>query len=560
MTQAPPPIPSPRTALRRLFQNVGGTLRDVVLVPFARRVPREWVVLRLDRGLVEASTTSPWLEQYLQRPETLASALECLEYARGDDRVHGVLLKLGRGAVGWAKASALARAVGQLREAGTQVVVYAESTGNAGAWLGALADQFWMAPEGRLDLLGVRVETPFLRRALEKLRIRPDVISAGRYKAAAETLERESMSRPAREALEVVVEQLYEALVDGLATGRSQDPERAREWVDNGPYLASQAREAGLVDDLVYADELPVRLGALKRDDEEADEEHEARLVSSATYLRVARPRFRWQPVLGRASEIAVVPIQGLIRSGTASPRGTPGLLKRIGEDENVCAVVLRIDSPGGDPLASDLIWRSVRKLSESKPVVASLGDTAASGGYYVAMAANEIIAEPTTLTGSIGVIMAGLKFDGFLEDLGVSFDSVERGRHAGIYDPVQPRTEEEHALLRRQIELIYESFVGKAAEGRGMTEKQLNKVAQGRVWTGANAMERKLVDGLGGLDTALARARELAGLGPDEGRVTYFSAQPPTLGRVFRPSPLEAAPFGLQGAQLRCPIRVSLN
>jgi len=556
---ATPPLPSPGTIVRRLLQNLGGGLRDIAFLPIASRMPREWVSLRLDRGLTETSSASPWLEDMLHRPGTLANALECLSYAREDRRVHGVLLKLGRGSLGWGKVNALARALGRLRDAGKRVVAYAESTGNAGGWLGARADHFWMAPEGRLDLLGVRIETPFLRSALEKLRIEPDVISAGRYKSAAETLERGSMSRAAREALEAVIERLYEALIEGLAGGRARDSERAREWVDNGPYLAEQARDIGLVDELVYADELPERLAALAPGNGDSEEGREARVVSSGSYLRVARPRFRWQPVLGEPSEIAVVTLTGLITPSAGSGRGIVGLLGRLAENESVCAVVLRIDSPGGDPLASDLIWRAVRKLAEAKPVVSSLGDTAASGGYYVAMAANEIIAEPTTLTGSIGVVMAGLKFDAFLEQLGVRFDAVERGRHAGIYDPVHPRTEEERALLRQQIELLYRHFVSKAADNRGLSEDALERVAQGRVWTGSHAREHALVDSLGGLDAALDRARELAGLAPDAGRVVHHAVSV-ALGRFLRSSPLERAPRGAAGAQFLCPIRARLD
>lgn len=555
MMSVPPQLPSPGVVLRRLLQNLGGGLRDLVLLPFLSRIPREWVVLRLDRGLAEASTPSPWLEQLMQRPPLLANVLEVMRYAQRDEQVQGVLLKLGPGSLGWAKVSALARALGRLREAGKRVVAYAENTGNAGAWLGAMADHFWMAPEGRLDLLGVRMEVPFLRRALEKLQIEPDVISAGRYKSAAETLERSSMSRAAREALEAVVERLYEALIDGLASGSAGSAERAREWIDNGPYLAVQAQEIGLVDELVYADEVPQRLAALAPGNGEPEAGHEARLVSAASYARVARPRFQWQPVLGEANELAVVVLQGLILPGAGSSRGIVGLLGRLAQSDNVRAVVLRIDSPGGDPLASDLIWRAVGKLAEKKPVVASLGDTGASGGYYVAMAANEIIAEPTTLTGSIGVVMASLKFDAFLEQLGVSFDAVERGRHAGIYDPVRARTEEERALLRRQIELLYTDFVRKAAKDRGLSEEVLDRVAQGRVWTGSHAKEHALVDQLGGLDVALARVRELSGLEPEAGRVVQYAVSP-VAARFLRSSPLERA----RGAQFLCPVQVRLD
>jgi protease-4 len=554
------PVPSPGTVARRLLQNLGRGVRDTALFPLTSRAPREWVVVRLDWGLTEASPVPPWAEGMLQRPGTLANVLDCLDLAHKDPRVCGVLFKLGRASLGWAKLSALERALGRLREAGKHVVVYAESAGNAAAWLGALANHFWMAPEGRLDLLGVRVEAPFVRQALEKLRIRPEVFFAGRYKSAGETLERRSMSPTAREALDEVVEGLYDSLLNGLAQGRAGDKERAREWVDQGPYLASQAKDIGLVDELVYDDELPTRLAAIADETEPSDTSREAHLVTTPAYLRLARPRFRWQPLLGGPNVIAVVPVQGLIGPGAGHSRGVVGQLRRLADSDEVCAVVLRVDSPGGDPLASDLIWRAVKKLTEKKPVVASLGDTAASGGYYVAMAANEIVAETTTLTGSIGVVMLSLEFEGLLETLGVRFDSVERGKHSGIYDPVRPRTEEERAVLKDQVKTLYRSFLKKAADGRGLALEEVEKVAEGRVWTGENAHTRKLVDRLGGLDTALARARELAGIGAEEGRVMHCSPLTSVLSRLLQPSPTDGSFQPLGEAQFRCPVQIRLR
>ncbi|MFQ5514402.1 MAG: signal peptide peptidase SppA [Myxococcota bacterium] len=562
-----PPHASPGRLLRRTLRNVGTGLHDSLRVPLSLRVPREWLVLRLDRGLVEASPTAPWLDEALRRPTALPVLLECLELARTDRRLQGVLLRLGRARLGWARAAALARALEGLREAGKLRVAYAEQTGNAGAWLGGLCDQFWMAPEGRLDLVGVRVETPFLRGALEKLRVRPEVIFAGRYKSAGEILERSSMSREAREALDPVVAQLYGALVDGLARGRAGSADRARRWIDEGPYLASQAQACGLIDDRVYADELPLRLAALTKG-AGSDAEHEARLVGPAAYLRAARPAFAWQPLLG-GGELAVVPLQSLITPGSGSPRGVVGLLRRLARSPEVRAVVLRVDSPGGDPLASDLIWRAVCRLGEVKPVVASLAEIAASGGYYVAMGAQRVIAEPTTLTGSIGVVMASLELEGLLEQLGVRFDAVERGRHAGIFDPLRRRSEEERALLRRQVQCLYDSFVDKVAASRGLTRARVEEVAQGRVWTGRDAQEHGLVDALGGPDAALAQARELAGLAPGEGRVVYHSPVASWLAQGFQSGPLDLGSIlrtgrpplpPIDGAQLFCPISAPLR
>ena len=557
--------PAPGVIARRLLRNTGIALRDALAAPFARRVPREWVVVRLDRGLAELPGSSAWLDAWRPGPRPFTAVLEALERAGGDPRVHGVLIRVGQSPLGWARVSGLVRALGRLREQGKRSVVYAESTGNAGAWLGAAADGFWMTPEGRLDLLGVRVENAFVRGALDHLRIRPDVIHAGRYKTAGEIVERASMSPEAREALEPVVDELYGELVRGLAQGRADSEEQARRWIDEGPYLASEAHELGLVDELVYGDELAERLARLGASDgapSAPDGEREARLVPDALYLRVSRPHFALEPLREGRVEIAVVGVEGLIRSAERSARPLVALLRRLAKMPTVRAVIVRINSPGGDPLASDLIWRAVCKLGEDKPVVASLGDTAASGGYYVAMAAHEIVAEPTTLTGSIGVVLIGLQFEETLERLGIQFDGVKRGRHAGIYDPYRARSAEERAVLERQVDQLYRAFLEKAAAGRGRSVGEIETVAAGRVWTGTQARDHGLVDHLGGLEMALERARSLAGLPADAGQPVFVAPRATWLQRLRGQEPIAgpAALDLLQGIRLLCPLRIPLR
>jgi protease-4 len=559
----------------RVLANLGIAVRDVAMAAAASRIPRDWVVLPLDRGVSEAAPTLPaLLRSPVPAPPTLAEILEALALAGRDRRVRGVVLHLGRAPLGWAQVADLARACEELRASGKKLAVYAESTGNAGAWLGALADRFWMAPEGRLDLLGVKLESLFLRRALDRMGVTADVIAAGIYKSAGEIVERESLSEPARRALESVIDDLYGALVDGLARGRAGSPERAKEWIDAGPYLVAEARDAGIVDDLVYPDEVPARLVALGggaaapaatvADGSEEDRSVERRMISLPTYVRVARRRFRWHPIASGPARIAIVPILGLVRSSMGSSRGLAGLLRRIARMDEVRAVVLRIDSPGGDPLASDLLWRAVRKLGEEKPVVASLGDTAASGGYYVAMAAHEIVAEPTTLTGSIGVVLASLGVHGLLDDLGIDVDGVERGRHVGIYDPTRARSAEERHLLGRQVRRLYDDFVQKASACRSMPAEGMEQIAQGRVWTGGAAHALGLVDHLGGWERAVARAAELSGvprervvaswLGPRFGGVGRFWHREPLHGRI------SDLPGLFSGAQLLWPFRIPLR
>jgi protease-4 len=490
----------------------------------------------------------------LQLPRVLATVLRALDRAAQDPRVRGVLLRVGTAALGWGKVNALARAVRDLRDAGKKVVVYADRTGNAGAWLGAQADRFWMAPEGRLDLLGVRTESLFLRPVLDRLGVRAEVMQVGRYKSVGETLTRDSMSAAAREALEEVVDSLYGRLVDGLASGKAGSTEQARRWVDEGPYVAGEAREIGLVDDLVYGDEIATRLDELVGGANASP--REARLTSETSYLRFSHEGFRWRPVLGRPDRIAVVPISGLLRSGAGSPQGVVGVLRGLARDRSVAAVVLRVDSPGGDPLASDLIWRAVRKVTERKPVVASLGDVAASGGYYVAMGANAIVAEPTTLTGSIGVVWAMLNVGGLLDRLGVGVEAVERGAHAGIYDPTRDRTGAERKRLRKQVEQLYSDFVAKVASGRRLDRARVEAVAQGRVWTGSRARDHNLVDDLGGLDRAVLRARELAGLPPEGEEPEFVRGYALPLRRLLGSEPV--AEDG--GLRLFCPVWIPLR
>jgi protease-4 len=540
-------------ALGTLLRNLLLGARDLALWPLEARVPREWVVLPLTRGLAEVPVAPSWLAALRPAPPTLLQAIEACERAARDPRVRGVLVRVGHAPLGWSQVSSLARALAELRAAGRTVVVYATAAGNAGAWLGSLADQFWMPPEGRLELVGVRVSSRYFRGTLDRLEIRSQVQSAGRYKSIGEQLTRERMSEPAREMLDAVVDGLYSSLVDGLAAGAAGDAETARRWVDEGPYRASEAHELGLVHALVYGDELASRLARLAGHEEE---DAEAKPLGLAPYLRVSRPRLRWTPLATGPQRIAVVPLAGMLRRSSASPRGLVGLLRRLERDASVRAVVLRIDCPGGDALASDLLWRAVRKLVERKPVVASFGDVAASGGYYVGMAANEIVAEPTTLTGSIGVALAWVEIDSFLESLGVTSDAVERGRHAGIYDLARARSLEERQLLRRQVEQTYRTFVHKAAESRGLPEAELEQVAQGRVWTGAQAAERGLVDHLGGVGTAIERARALAGLAPDEGQVMALGLARSPLAQWLGSDPGEL--FG--GSALLCPISIPLH
>ncbi len=311
------------------------------------------------------------------------------------------------------------------------------------------------------------------------------------------------------------------------------------------------------MDDLVYGDEIPTRLAELggAPAPRAGQEPPKAQPIGEGAYMRLARRRFVWTPISQGPAQIAVVPVLGLIRPGAGSPRGVVGTLRRLERSDSVRAVVLRVDSPGGDPLASDLIWRATKKLAERKPVVASLGNRAASGGYYVAMGADEIVAEEATLTGSIGVVLAGLAFEELLAGVGVRSESIQRGKHAGIYSTTAPRSEEERGVLQRHVDGLYERFAGNAADSRNLSRSDLEEVAEGRVWSGRRASQNKLVDLLGGLELALERAETLAGLERGEGVPLYCAPQGAGFARLLPSQPLDR----VAGAQLWCPIRVEL-
>jgi protease-4 len=550
---------SPGQLLGRVAGNAAIALRDSLLWPL-RWMPRDWLVLRLDHGLSDAPPGGlRWLDPAIPRPRCTAHVLAVLAAAARDPRLSGVLVRLGSEGIGWGQAVELAGAFGALRSAGRLLVVYAEQTGNAGAWLGGLADRFWMTPEGRLDLVGVRGDGIFLRRVLERLGIRADVLAAGDYKSLGETFTRESMSEPAREALAAVVDTLWQQLVDGLAAGRAGTAERAARWIDGGPYLASQALEAGIVDALVYADELPRKLSELSGRETRAEQEPRLHLVTESGYRALTERRFAFRPLRGPGDRVAVVPLVGAIRRSDSGARGIVGVLREVAADASVPAVVLRIDSPGGDVLASDLIARAVSRLAQRKPVVASMGDVAASGGYYVAAEAHEIVAEPTTLTGSIGVVLAGLDLEQLLDRLGVTRDGLERGRHARIYDVTRRRPTGERAHLREHVERIYAGFVDRVAARRRLSAADAALVARGRVWTGRAALEHRLIDALGGLDLALERACALAGISA----APRMQLRAPAAGlraRWRRADPLDGGPAAPGGALLWCPVRIPLD
>jgi protease IV len=482
------------------------------------------LVLELDLtdGIAEEPPADPVSAVLTMRRSRLADLLDGLRRARSDQRVRALAVKVGGRPIGLATVQEIRRAVEEFRDAGKQTVAWAEtfgefSAGNVPYYLATAFDTIYLQPSGDLGLTGIAMERYFLRGTLDQLGVDFQVAKRHEYKSAAEQLTERSFSGPAREATERLAASVTDQLTDAIAERRQLDPARVRELIDRGPFLAQQAHEAGLVDELGYRDEVYARVKRHAGAD--------AILLPLGRYQRsralAERARSLPSP---RQRHVALVYATGPIRRGRSGRGPLSGgamgsdtisaALRAATADDGARAILLRVNSPGGSYVASDTIWREVvRARNAGKPVVVSMGDVAASGGYFIAMAADAIIAQAGTITGSIGVLSGKPVVGGLLGRAGITTDSVTEGAHSDMFNTTRPFSEDEWTLVNDWLDHIYADFTGKVAEGRRMSPERVHELARGRVWTGADALANGLVDELGGMDRAAAVARRRAGL-----------------------------------------------
>jgi len=504
----------------RVAGRAGANLSRAARRLFARAaLPRDagaWLLVRLTASLDEQAP--PRLPFAPEGSLTLLELLETLEQAASDPQIDGVLLRFSGASLGFAKALSLRRAVEAVRAAGKPVAVWAERLDAQEYLVASAATRLWLAPVGELFLVGLRLDGFYLRGLLDHLDVKPEVLRIGSHKSAAEHLTRQSMSQEEREQLDGLIDDLFEELIARIAAGRGLEPAEVRGLIDRGPFRASAAAEVGLSDGCLYPDELPAALDGLTPiPPADRPGPRRARLVEASLYYALRGADAGWRPLFRGLPRIAYVVARGAIHRGSGS-RGIASdavrrLLEALGRDGGVRGVVLRIDSPGGDGVASDLLWRAVAQLAKEKPVVASMGDVAASGGYYLASAADAVFAEAGTLTGSIGVVGGKPNLEGLYRRIGVARDAVERGARAGLLSEARGFTPDERTALREDMASLYANFVARVAEGRGLSTQAVERVAQGRVWSGARAHALGLVDALGGPLEALREARRRAGL-----------------------------------------------
>lgn len=489
-----------------------------------------------------AMDESPTAESLFGPPsENFSAKLSRIRKAAADDRISALFLDLGDLEIGFGKLHELRTVLGEFKKTGKKVFAYSEEYSSKAYLLATAADMIAVPESGGVMMVGMRAEVTFYKNTLEMLKLKADVVKVGDFKAAVEPFLRDSMSKENREQITAMMDDNFaNELVKPIAEGRKLDPKSIEGIIDQGPFTATKAKTLGLVDAIAYEDEfkelMAKDLKAKSVKDLKIEENYGK---AKGEKLDMSNPFTLMEALTGggkkvrESSEpkIAIIYAVGAIASGK-SGSGNPLMggeqvgsetiveaIRKAENDDTVKAIVLRVDSPGGSALASDVMWREI--IRAKKPIVASMGDVAASGGYYISMPCRKIYAEPGTITGSIGVFGLKLVTGGLEEWGGMKTEVVSRGKNTGVLSSTFPYTESERKVMEETVGEVYEQFTAKAAAGRTkalgkpMSQDDIKKVASGRVWTGRQAKERGLVDELGTLDDAIAGAKELAGIDP---------------------------------------------
>jgi len=459
------------------------------------------LVLRLGGDIGEVDGVG-LLDQFVESPPTVRALVDALARAKTDRRVKGLVIEPTSGTPFWAKSQEIRDAILDFRKSGKKTIAYLEYGGEQEYFLATACEKIAILPTSVLDVKGLATYEVFLRGAFDKFGVKPDFVHIGDYKTAVNTFTEKTFTRAHREMTESLNHDAFDQLVQAIATARKKSPDAVRKLIDQGPFLAEDAKDAGLVDALLYRDEVEENIGL--GDDETTDFDD---------YVRALQPPFS----LTVRPKIAVIYAVGTIMSGegrggeVAASDTLVEYINQAADDKGVKAIVLRVDSPGGSSIASDVIWRALMLAREEKPLIVSMGDLAASGGYYISMPGHVIVAQPGTLTGSIGIYTGKMAYAGTLAKVGVGVETVSEGKLADLDSPIKPFTDAERAKIEEQVQAFYDQFVAKVAEARKTTPEKIDAVAQGRVWTGRQAKGIGLVDELGGLDRAVAIARSRA-------------------------------------------------
>jgi protease-4 len=467
------------------------------------------LLLRLEGDVPEKSEVEIPLPAFEnQQKLTVQDMWSSLKRAAEDSRIKAVVIAPRHLSVGWAKLQEIHDSLASFRKSGKPVYAFLRFPGTRDYYVATAADKIYAAPDDMLDLKGLRVEAMYLRNTLNKLGIEMDVVHAGKYKDAYDMFTRTSMTPETREVLNQILDHYYLNLMETIAVGRKKDVAAVKALIDQGPFVAKDAMSNGLVDALGYEDQLMsdlqsrVKQTTLKR-------------IETREYLRGLAP----EPARARIALLVAegVIMQGRGNEGFGSEEVTSGgfakLVRQVKSDNSIKGVIVRVDSPGGDAIASDDILHEMQGLSRAKPVVISMSDVAASGGYFMSVTGDPIVAYGNTLTGSIGVITAKPNLHGLYDKLGISKELLTRGRFAALDSDYKPLDPAEKEKLAQTVDATYQGFISRVAAGRHRSAADIASIAEGRVWVGAQAKANGLVDQLGGLDRAVEMIRSKANL-----------------------------------------------
>jgi protease IV len=455
---------------------------------------------------------------------------QAIEHAKSDAKIEGIYLEASYPMTGFSTLEEIRQSLIDFRKSGKWVMAYNEVMSEGAYYVCTAADQVFLYPEGQVEFNGLTADVAFLKKLFDKLDIKPQVFRVGDFKSAVEPFFLEKMSPENRLQLTELVNSIYDHMLTQVSEARNLPKDKLKNIADN--FLVRNANDAvsqGLVDSLLYKDQV---FAKIKRRLSIADDK-------KIRFVKYSKYRKSFSTYKSSKNEIAVIVADGPIVPGEADVAeqrigGETYVeeIRRAREDKDVKAIIIRVNSPGGEFRASDMMWREVELARKSKPVIASMSDYAASGGYYLAMACDTIVAQPHTITGSIGIFGVIFDLSEFLDNkLGVTFDEVRTGNYGDLYTVTRPLNESEKKIIQKSLEDHYDTFTSKAAQGRGVSDEDIKKVASGRVWSGAQAKERNLVDVLGGYHDAIKIAAARAGIS-DDYRVRLYPQTKPFIER----------------------------
>jgi len=491
----------------------------LVIVFIFYLIPKEEVVVVKDNSVLKIEFKDPVLDRTSDNPfsdiDLLNSStegsvefkdiLDNIEKAKNDDKIKGIYLNFSSVNAGFSQIEEIRNKLFDFKESGKFIYSYADSYSQSAYYLASVSDKIALNPEGIIELKGLSAEIMFYKGLMDKLGIDAQIIRHGKFKGAVEPFMYNQMSNENREQIEKLLNSISDYMIDGIATEREGVTSEEIHKMINNMYLSSARKclESGIIDKIAYQDQI--------LSDLEDKSEHEITLTD---YMKVKNPKTSVSD-----NKIAIIYATGEINTGkgsynTIGSETTVEAIREASEDENVKAIVLRVNSPGGSALASEIIWREINLAKQKKKVVVSMGDYAASGGYYIACNADKIFANNSTLTGSIGVFGIVPNTKNFLnEKLGVYIETVKTHKHSDIANGYRKLSDDELNVIQNSVEDIYETFITHVSEGRGIPVRKVDEIGQGRVWSGADALSIGLIDEIGGLEDAIASAADLSSL-----------------------------------------------